>query len=218
MRARARNWWRRRDEVDPGCGDRDRHRALRCLADARHAPPRRDSRLSAGRSRAGRGGAGAQRVRHRRGGSDGRLLLYVSDIDFFGRSELRGAGDGRQFRDRDFCGQVLSQGAGGVAALDRRGAGRLRRGAPGTVIYVLLAFGAAAAAYQLLALAAALRQALKRETRGAFRPPVSILKPLHGLDPDFYRTVRSHALLDYPQFEILFGVNDADDPAIGEIE
>ena len=105
-----------------------------------------------------------------------------------------------------------------MAPLDRRGAGRLRRGAAGTVIYVLLAFGVAAAAYQLLALAAGLRQALRRETRGTFRPPVSILKPLHGLDPDFYQTVRSHALLDYPEFELLFGVSDADDPTIGEIE
>jgi ceramide glucosyltransferase len=86
------------------------------------------------------------------------------------------------------------------------------------VIYILLALGAAAAAYQLLALAAGLRQALRRETWGAFRPPVSILKPLHGLDPDFYQTVRSHALLEYPEFEILFGVSDADDPAIAEIE
>jgi len=30
--------------------------------------------------------------------------------------------------------------------------------------------------------------------------------------------VSSHALLDYSEFEILFGVSDADDPAIGEIE
>ena len=86
------------------------------------------------------------------------------------------------------------------------------------MIYLLLAFGAAAAAYQLLALAAGMRQSLRRETPGAFRPPVSILKPLHGLDPDFYQTVRSHALLDYPEFEILFGVSDAHDPAIAEIE
>ena len=86
------------------------------------------------------------------------------------------------------------------------------------MIYALLAFGAAAAAYQLLALAAALRQALRREARGAFRPAVSILKPLHGLDPDFYETVRTHALLAYPEFEILFGVSDPGDPTIGEIE
>ncbi len=84
--------------------------------------------------------------------------------------------------------------------------------------YVLLAFGAAAAAYQLLALAAAVRQASRRDRPSSFCPPVSILKPVHGLDADFYQTIRSHALLDYPAFEILFGVNDADDPAIGEIE
>jgi ceramide glucosyltransferase len=89
------------------------------------------------------------------------------------------------------------------------------------VIYLLLAFGVAAAAYQALALAAALRQALKREKAapgGAPSPGVSILKPLHGLDPDFYEAVRSHALIDYPEFEILFGVSEAGDPAIAEIE
>ncbi len=105
-----------------------------------------------------------------------------------------------------------------MAALERRGAGRLRRGAPGTVTYLLLVFGAAAAVYQLLALAAALRQALRPVKVSAFRPPVSILKPLHGLDPGFYETVRSHAVLEYPEFEILFGVSDPGDPAIGEIE
>lgn len=89
------------------------------------------------------------------------------------------------------------------------------------MIYLLLAFGVAAAAYQALALAAALRQALKREKAapgGAPSPGVSILKPLHGLDPDFYEAVRSHALIDYPEFEILFGVSEAGDPAIAEIE
>ncbi len=105
-----------------------------------------------------------------------------------------------------------------MAALGGRRAGRLRRGAPGTVIYILVAFGLAAAAYQLLALVAALRHRLRGEPAVGYRPPVSILKPLHGLDPDFYETVRSHALLDYPEFEILFGVSDPDDPAIPEIE
>ena len=84
--------------------------------------------------------------------------------------------------------------------------------------FLLLAFGAAAAAYQLLALAAALRQVLRSDPRGTLRPPVSILKPVRGLDPDFYEAIRSHALIEYPQFEILFGVSDADDAAAGEIE
>ncbi|MGE5645542.1 MAG: bacteriohopanetetrol glucosamine biosynthesis glycosyltransferase HpnI [Acidobacteriota bacterium] len=93
------------------------------------------------------------------------------------------------------------------------------------MIYALLAVGAAAAAYQLLALAAALLRKRGQtpfpEGKGVcplFRPPVSILKPVHGLDPDFYEAIRSHAVQQYPEFEIIFGVGRADDPAIRDIE
>jgi ceramide glucosyltransferase len=48
-------------------------------------------------------------------------------------------------------------------------------------------------------------------------PPVSILKPVHGSDPRFYEAIRSHATLDYPEYEILFGVKDPADPAIADI-
>ena len=49
-------------------------------------------------------------------------------------------------------------------------------------------------------------------------PPVSILKPVHGRDPRFYEAIRSHATQDYPEFEILFGVSNPDDPALADIE
>ncbi|MGC2193185.1 MAG: bacteriohopanetetrol glucosamine biosynthesis glycosyltransferase HpnI [Terriglobales bacterium] len=49
-------------------------------------------------------------------------------------------------------------------------------------------------------------------------PPVSILKPLKGEDPDIYQSFRSHCLQDYPQYEIIFGVSDADDPATRAVE
>lgn len=45
-------------------------------------------------------------------------------------------------------------------------------------------------------------------------PPASILKPLKGADRQMYESFRSHCLQDYPEYEIIFGVSDADDPAI----
>jgi ceramide glucosyltransferase len=47
-----------------------------------------------------------------------------------------------------------------------------------------------------------------------FSAPVSILKPLRGTDPEIYQSFRSHCLQDYPEFEIIFGVSDPDDPAV----
>ncbi len=49
-------------------------------------------------------------------------------------------------------------------------------------------------------------------------PPISILKPLRGADPRMYEAFRSHYLQDYPEFEIIFGVADANDPAVAEVE
>ncbi|MCL4401226.1 MAG: bacteriohopanetetrol glucosamine biosynthesis glycosyltransferase HpnI [Acidobacteria bacterium] len=50
-----------------------------------------------------------------------------------------------------------------------------------------------------------------------YLPPVSILKPVHGRDPRFYEAIRSHAEQDYPEFEILFALNDPQDPALDDI-
>jgi ceramide glucosyltransferase len=49
-------------------------------------------------------------------------------------------------------------------------------------------------------------------------PPVSILKPLKGTDPDIYESFRSHCLQDYSEYEIIFGVSDSSDPAIASVK
>ena len=56
------------------------------------------------------------------------------------------------------------------------------------------------------------------ETRAQLAPPVSILRSLKGVDPQMYLAFRSHCLLDYDEYEVLFGVNDANDPALALVE
>ena len=54
--------------------------------------------------------------------------------------------------------------------------------------------------------------------QGGRIPPVSILKPIKGPDPDMYEALRSHFLQDYPDYEILFGIPDSNDAAFPIIE
>jgi ceramide glucosyltransferase len=76
-------------------------------------------------------------------------------------------------------------------------------------------------AYYALCLWSAVRflQARKAADKSV-RPtqPVSILKPLRGTDHEMFESFRSHCLQDYPEYEIVFGVSDANDPAIQLVE
>jgi ceramide glucosyltransferase len=44
-------------------------------------------------------------------------------------------------------------------------------------------------------------------------PPVSILKPLKGVDPEMWESLCSHCEQQYPEFQLIFGVGDPGDPA-----
>ena len=67
---------------------------------------------------------------------------------------------------------------------------------------------------------AAVWLALRRFFRAGRRPPspspmtVSVLKPVKGADPGAYENFASFCRLDYPDYEILFGVADPADPAV----
>ena len=49
-------------------------------------------------------------------------------------------------------------------------------------------------------------------------PPVTILKPLKGLDEYLEPNLRGFFTLDYPAYQLVFGVADASDPAISVVE
>ena len=45
-------------------------------------------------------------------------------------------------------------------------------------------------------------------------PSVTILKPVHGLEKDLEKNLRSACLQDYPHYQVVFSVQEEDDPAI----
>ncbi len=77
-----------------------------------------------------------------------------------------------------------------------------------------------AIAYQLLAILAALGHLKRRHSRptaSAFSPGVSVLKPLHGIDPNTREAFISQINQRYPRFEILFGAREENDAAAIEV-
>ena len=49
-------------------------------------------------------------------------------------------------------------------------------------------------------------------------PPLTVLKPLMGADGDTYPNLKSFVAQDYPAFQVIFGVADPADPAVGVAE
>lgn len=74
-----------------------------------------------------------------------------------------------------------------------------------------------AAAYSVVVLLAVVVWRLRPRSRqeAGKLPPVTLLKPLCGPEPDLYANLRSFCLQNYPLFQIVCGAQDPDDPVIG---
>jgi ceramide glucosyltransferase len=93
---------------------------------------------------------------------------------------------------------------------------------PSELRLFLLILAVAPLIYYLLSIycvAVYFRAAHRKEPRKVqATPPVSILKPVRGVDLEAYENFASFCRLDYPEYEIVFAVADADDPVIPVIE
>ncbi|HVO98817.1 MAG TPA: bacteriohopanetetrol glucosamine biosynthesis glycosyltransferase HpnI [Bryobacteraceae bacterium] len=83
---------------------------------------------------------------------------------------------------------------------------------------ILIALSMGAAIYSILVIVAALRFLKVRLPASTPLEPISILKPLAGLDLDLESNLRTFFEQDFPVYEILFAVRDAADPAVAIVE
>jgi ceramide glucosyltransferase len=87
-------------------------------------------------------------------------------------------------------------------------------------VLLLLGIAAIPFIYYLLAIYSSwrfFRQPAPAEDR-AYAPPVSILKPFRGVDPDAYENLASFCRQDYPEYEMIFCVDPDDETVQTAIE
>lgn len=82
-----------------------------------------------------------------------------------------------------------------------------------TATNLLYAVAAAGVASTLLSFACLLLRTRRRKGLPNYTPPVTIYKPLKGVDEGLEDNLRSFFQLDYPEYQLLFGVVDPNDPA-----
>lgn len=86
------------------------------------------------------------------------------------------------------------------------------------MIVALLALLSGALVYSLLSIIAAFRYLGVRPPALSWNEPISILKPLAGLDDGLEANLQTFFAQDYPSFEIVFAVREDSDPAVGVVE
>jgi ceramide glucosyltransferase len=84
----------------------------------------------------------------------------------------------------------------------------------------VLVLATAPLAYYLVAMFAAVRFFRRERARRlpVFTPPISLLKPVRGVDFASHENFKSFCAQNYPEYEILFCVNEMSDPAVEVIE
>ena len=89
----------------------------------------------------------------------------------------------------------------------------------GIIDFIGFVFVFVAAGYSVVALVAVLAwHWRRRQSAAAPLPPVSVLKPLCGPEPGLYENLRSFCQQDFPEYQIVFGVLDRNDPALAVVE
>lgn len=87
------------------------------------------------------------------------------------------------------------------------------------IVSILLAAAVLGAwVYCALAIIAGARYVSVRRRASNAQPPVSILKPLAGLDEGLEENLRSFFVLDYPEYEILFAVRQESDASVDVVK
>jgi ceramide glucosyltransferase len=86
------------------------------------------------------------------------------------------------------------------------------------VTWLLAALSAGALVYSVLSIVAAVKYRSVAPPKLETFEPISILKPLAGLDDLLESNLRTFFQQDYPAFEILFAVRRPDDPAVAVVK
>jgi ceramide glucosyltransferase len=69
-------------------------------------------------------------------------------------------------------------------------------------------------AYLAFALSRVIAFGKQRLNSNEYQPALSLLKPVCGMEPGLYENLRSFCDQDYPEYQVVFGVRDPNDPAV----
>src|SRR3989338_1525462 len=58
----------------------------------------------------------------------------------------------------------------------------------------------------------------RERPKGAYTPFISLIKPVYGLEKNLYENLRTACLQNYPDYEVIYSFQRADDPALSTAE